>query len=128
MRWATSFRFTTTVAGRTWQDMPSTYSSCSTTDSASLRSSGAALLVMPRRSRTSPRRSVVWPRRMVSCIRDLESHLQDKEEALLSHLRCSSEHDQELLQHHVLLQTAEEAAKVKAREFEEFQITKDLEI
>jgi hypothetical protein len=68
MRWAMSFRFTTTVAGHTWPDMPSTCFSCSTTFSASLRSSGAGLLVMPRKSRASPRRSVAWPKRMVSCI------------------------------------------------------------
>jgi hypothetical protein len=68
MRWTTSFRFTTTVAGRTWQAMPSTYSNCSTTLSASLWSSGVASLFMLKRSRTSPRRSVVWPMRMVSCI------------------------------------------------------------
>jgi hypothetical protein len=53
-------------------------------------------------------------------VRNLESHLHDKEEALLSSLHHSSERDQELLQHYVLLQTVEEAAKVKAREFEEF--------
>jgi hypothetical protein len=58
----------------------------------------------------------------------LESRLHDKEEALLSSLRRSSERDQELLRHRVLLQTAEEAAKVKACEFELFQTTKDLEI
>jgi hypothetical protein len=61
-------------------------------------------------------------------VRDLESHLHDKEEALLSSLRRSSEHDQELLRHRVLLQMAEESAKVKACEFEEFQTAKDLEI
>jgi chromosome segregation ATPase len=61
-------------------------------------------------------------------VRDLESCLHDKEEALLSSLRRSSKHDQELLRHRVLLQTAEEAAKVKAHEFGEFQITKDMEI
>jgi hypothetical protein len=60
-------------------------------------------------------------------VRDLESCLHDKEEALLSSLRRSSKHDQELLRHRVL-QTAEEAAKVKAHEFGEFQITKDMEI
>jgi hypothetical protein len=53
-------------------------------------------------------------------VRDLESRLRDKEEPLLSSLRCASERDQELLRHHVLLQTAEESTKVKAREFEEF--------
>jgi hypothetical protein len=53
-------------------------------------------------------------------VRDLESRLRDKEEALLSSLHRSSEHNQELLRHRVLLQMAEEAAKVKAREFEEF--------
>jgi hypothetical protein len=61
-------------------------------------------------------------------VRDLESHLHDKEEALLSSLRRSSECDQELLRHRVLLRTAEESAKIKAREFEEFQTVKDLEI
>jgi hypothetical protein len=53
-------------------------------------------------------------------VRDLESRLHDKEEALLSSLRRSSEHDQELLRHRVLLRSAEEFSKVKAREFEEF--------
>jgi hypothetical protein len=38
MRWVTSFRFTTIVAGCTWLDMPSTCSSCTMTLSASLRS------------------------------------------------------------------------------------------
>jgi hypothetical protein len=61
-------------------------------------------------------------------VRDLESHLRDKEEALLSSLHHSSELNQELLRHRVLLRTAEESAKVKAREFEEYQTTKDLEI
>jgi hypothetical protein len=46
----------------------------------------------------------------------------------LSSLRHSSEHDQELLWHCVLLRTAEEAIKVNAHEFEEFQTVKDLEI
>jgi CHASE3 domain sensor protein len=59
---------------------------------------------------------------------DLESRLRDKEDALLSSLRRSSERDQELLWHNVLLRTAEESTKVKAHEFEEFQTTKDLEI
>jgi hypothetical protein len=61
-------------------------------------------------------------------VRDLESRLRDKEDALLSSLRRSSEHDQELLRHCVILQTAEESAKVKAHEFEEFQTAKDLKI
>jgi hypothetical protein len=61
-------------------------------------------------------------------VRDLESRLRDKEEALLSSLHRSSERDQELLRHRVLLRTVEESAKVKAREFEEFQTAKDLEI
>jgi hypothetical protein len=65
MRWAMSFRFTTIVDGRTWQDMPSTCFSYSMTCSTSLWSSGATLLVMPRKSRTSPRRSVTRPKRMV---------------------------------------------------------------
>jgi hypothetical protein len=46
----------------------------------------------------------------------------------LSSLYRSSERHQELLQHRVLLRTAEEAAKVKAREIEEFQTAKDMEI
>jgi hypothetical protein len=46
----------------------------------------------------------------------------------LSSFCRSSECDQELLQHRVLLRTAEESAKVKAREFEEYQTMKDLEI
>jgi DNA gyrase/topoisomerase IV subunit A len=61
-------------------------------------------------------------------VRDLESHIRDKDEALLISLRRSSERDQELLRHCVLLRTTEEAAKVKSREFEEFQTVKDLEI
>jgi hypothetical protein len=40
----------------------------------------------------------------------------------------SSKHDQELLRHHVLLRTTEESTKIKAREFEEYQTAKDLEI
>jgi hypothetical protein len=56
-------------------------------------------------------------------VRDLESRL-----ALLSSLRRSSEYDQELLRHRVLLQMAEESAKVMAHEFEEYQTTKDMEI
>jgi hypothetical protein len=63
MRWAMSFRFTTTVAGHTWSDMPNTYFSCNMTESASLQSSGAALLVMLRKLRTSPGRSVARLRR-----------------------------------------------------------------
>jgi hypothetical protein len=58
----------------------------------------------------------------------LESHLCVKEETLLSSLCRSSERDEKLLQHRVLLRTVEEAANVKAREFEEFQTAKDLEI
>jgi hypothetical protein len=50
----------------------------------------------------------------------LESRLRDKEEALLSSLCCSSECNQELLQHLILLWMAEEVTKVKAHEFEEF--------
>jgi hypothetical protein len=53
-------------------------------------------------------------------VRDLESHLCDKEEAFLSSLHRSSERDQELLWHHVLLRTTEESTKVKAHEFEKF--------
>jgi peptidoglycan hydrolase CwlO-like protein len=47
---------------------------------------------------------------------------------LLNSYRRSSEHDQELLRHCVLLRTAEEATTVKARELEEFQAAKDQEI
>jgi chromosome segregation ATPase len=61
-------------------------------------------------------------------VRDLESRLRDTVEALLSSLCRSSKCDQELLRHRVLLRTAEESTKVKAREFEEFQTAKDLEI
>jgi hypothetical protein len=68
MRWAMSFRFTSTMARRIWPDMPSTYFSYSTTLSASLQSSGVVLLVMPRKSRTSPRRSVTRPSRIVQCV------------------------------------------------------------
>jgi hypothetical protein len=57
---------------------------------------------------------------MRSQVRDLESRLCDKEEALLSSPRRSSERNQELLWHRVLLRMAEEATKVKAHEFEEF--------
>jgi hypothetical protein len=67
MRWTMSFRFTTTVVGRTWPDKPSTSFSCSTTLSVLLRSSSAVLLGVPRKSRSSPRRSVTRPRRLVSC-------------------------------------------------------------
>jgi hypothetical protein len=52
-------------------------------------------------------------------VRDLESRLHGKEDALFSSLRCSSERDQELLRHRVLLRMTEESDKVKAREFEE---------
>jgi hypothetical protein len=61
-------------------------------------------------------------------VRDLESHLHDKEEALLSSLHHSSERDQELLRHRAILWTIEESANVKARDFEEYQTAKDLEI
>jgi hypothetical protein len=61
-------------------------------------------------------------------VRDLESCLRDKEEAFLSSIHPSPECDQELLRHRVLLRMVEESAKVKAREFEEFQTAKDLEI
>jgi hypothetical protein len=61
-------------------------------------------------------------------VRDLESRLRDKEDALLSSLHRSSERGHELLRHRVLLRTAEESAKVKTHEFEEYQIAKDLEI
>jgi chromosome segregation ATPase len=59
---------------------------------------------------------------------DMESRLCDKEETLLSNLHRSSERDQELLRHRVLLRMAEESAKVKACEFEKFQTTKDMKI
>jgi hypothetical protein len=56
----------------------------------------------------------------------LESRLRDKEDALLSSLHRSTERNQELLRHRVLLRTTEESAKVKVRESEETM--KDLEI
>jgi hypothetical protein len=68
MRWAMSFRFITTVAGRTWLEMPSIYFSCSTTLNASSQSSDVVLLAMPRKSRASPRRSASRPRRLVPCV------------------------------------------------------------
>jgi hypothetical protein len=68
MRWAMSFRFTTTVAGRTWSDMPSICFSCSMAFSALLQSSDDVLLAMPRKSRASPRRSAARLRRLVPCI------------------------------------------------------------
>jgi hypothetical protein len=68
MRWAMSFRFITTVVGRTWLNMPSIYFSRSTTLNASLQSSDAVLLAMPRKSRASPRRSAVRPKRFVPCV------------------------------------------------------------
>jgi hypothetical protein len=61
-------------------------------------------------------------------IRDLESRLCGKDEALLSSLHRSSERDQELHRHHVLLRTAEEATTIKACELEELQAVKDQEI
>jgi chromosome segregation ATPase len=61
-------------------------------------------------------------------VRDLESRLCDKEAALLSSLHRSSERDQELLWHRVLLRMAEESTKVKAHEFEEYQTVKHMEI
>jgi hypothetical protein len=45
-----------------------------------------------------------------------------------SNLCHLSKRDQELLRHCILLRTAEESTKVKAREFEEFQTVKDLKI
>jgi hypothetical protein len=68
MRWAMSFRFITTVVGRTWPDMPNIYFSCSTTLNASSQSSDAVLLALPRKSRASPRRSAARPRRLVPCV------------------------------------------------------------
>jgi hypothetical protein len=61
-------------------------------------------------------------------VRDMESHLRHRDEALLSSLHRSSKREQELLQHRVLLQTAEESTKVKTCEFEEYQTAKDMEI
>jgi hypothetical protein len=62
---------------------------------------------------------------MCQQVRDMEGRLHDKEDALLSNLHHSSERDQELLRHRVLLRTTEESTKVKAREFEDYQTTKD---
>jgi hypothetical protein len=58
-------------------------------------------------------------------VRDLESRLRDKDKTLLSSLCHSSEHDQKLLRHRVLLRMAEEVAKVKSREFEELEEVQD---
>jgi hypothetical protein len=68
MRWAMSLKFITTMAGRTWPDMPSICFSCSTALNASLQSSDPVLLAMPRKSRASPRRSAARPRRLVSYV------------------------------------------------------------
>jgi hypothetical protein len=68
MRLAISFRFITTVAGRTWSDMPSICFSYSTTLSASSQSNDTVLLAMPRKSRASPRRSAARLRRLVPCV------------------------------------------------------------
>jgi hypothetical protein len=67
-RWAMSFRFIITVAGRTWSNIPSIYFIYSTTLSASSWSSDAVLLAMQRKSRASPSRSATRPRRLVSCV------------------------------------------------------------
>jgi hypothetical protein len=61
-------------------------------------------------------------------VRDLESRLHDKDQELLTSYHRSYEHNQELLRHHVLSQTAEEAATIMARELEEFQAVKPQEI
>jgi hypothetical protein len=61
-------------------------------------------------------------------VRDFESRLCDKEQTLLSGLHHSFELDQELVRQRILLQMAEEATKVKADEFEEFQTAKNMEI
>jgi hypothetical protein len=61
-------------------------------------------------------------------VRDLESHLRDKDEALWNSYRHSSERNQELFRHRVLLRMAEEGTTVKAHELEEFQAMKDQEI
>jgi hypothetical protein len=50
------------------------------------------------------------------------------DETLMSSLCRSSEHDQELLRHCVLLRTAEEATTVKDHELDELQAVKDQEI
>jgi hypothetical protein len=61
-------------------------------------------------------------------IRDLKSNLCYMDETLMSSLCRSSEHDQELLRHCVLLRTAEEATTVKDHELDELQAVKDQEI
>jgi hypothetical protein len=63
-----SFRFTTTVVGRKWLDMPSIYFSYSMTLSALSQSSDVVLLAMPRKSWASPRRLAAKPMRLVSYI------------------------------------------------------------
>jgi hypothetical protein len=67
MRWAISFRFTTTVARRKWLDMANIYFGRSTTLNASSQSNDVVLLAMPRKSRASPRRSAARTKRLVSC-------------------------------------------------------------
>jgi hypothetical protein len=69
MRWTMSFRFITTVARRTWLDMPSICFSCSMTLSASSQSYDVVLLAMQRKSRALPRRSATRPKRLVTCVR-----------------------------------------------------------
>jgi hypothetical protein len=58
----------------------------------------------------------------------LEIHLRDKDKELSNYYYQLCERNKELLRHRVLLRMVEESAKVKAREFEEFQMMKDLEI
>jgi hypothetical protein len=58
-------------------------------------------------------------------VRDMEICLHDKDKELLTIYRCSTEHDQELLQHYGLLREAKEATAAKARELEGSQVVKD---
>jgi hypothetical protein len=73
-----------------------------------------------------------YAQHLFSCSTTLSALLQSSGAILLQALLSSLCHlpvcDQELLRHRVLLWIAEEATKVKAHEFEEFQTMKDLEI
>jgi chromosome segregation ATPase len=131
MRWATSFRFTTTVAG--------VYMAGYAQHLFQLQHDTRRIVAEQRCRLVGYAKEVKDLTQEISHkaqengvvrqqVRNLESHLCVKEETLLSSLCRSSERDEKLLQHRVLLWTVEEAAKVKAREFEEFQTAKDLEI
>jgi hypothetical protein len=64
---ATSFRTTATVVGRTWQDIPNTCYSYSTTPSAPLQDNIAVSVLMQGRSNRLSGRSCIWARSTVPC-------------------------------------------------------------